>query len=196
MNTFQSDTPSMDIKAKRLRREGFVTGNVFGREIQGSIPVKMEKREAERLMKTCMKGSQIILEVDGQPMNVLIKEIDYSAMKNQIDEIDLQQLVKGEKVHSVAEVILLNHEKIAEGVVQQRLQEIAYKADPSALVEKVEVDVSSMKIGDSIHVKDLPIAPDKDIDLTTDRDAIVVSVIAVHNQPVETDADAETEEEK
>ena len=46
----------MDIKAKRLRREGFVTGNVFGREIQGSIPVKMEKREAERLMKTCMKG--------------------------------------------------------------------------------------------------------------------------------------------
>ena len=196
MNTFKAETRSMDIKAKRLRREGFVTGNVFGREIQGSIPVKMEKREAERLMKTCMKGSQIILEVDGQPMNVLIKEIDYSAMKNQIDEIDLQQLVKGEKVHSVAEVILLNHEKIAEGVVQQRLQEIAYKADPSALVEKVEVDASSMKIGDSIHVKDLPIASDKDIDLTTDRDAIVVSVIAVHNQPVETDADAETEEEK
>ena len=196
MNTFKAETRSMDIKAKRLRREGFVTGNVFGREIQGSIPVKMEKREADRLMKTCMKGSQIILEVDGQPMNVLIKEIDYSAMKNQIDEIDLQQLVKGEKVHSVAEVILLNHEKIAEGVVQQRLQEIAYKADPSALVEKVEVDVSSMKIGDSIHVKDLPIASDKDIDLTTDRDAIVVSVIAVHNQPVETDGDAETEEEK
>ena len=196
MNTFKAETRSMDIKAKRLRREGFVTGNVFGREIQGSIPVKMEKREAERLMKTCMKGSQIILEVDGQPMNVLIKEIDYSAMKNQIDEIDLQQLVKGEKVHSVAEVILLNHEKIAEGVVQQRLQEIAYKADPSALVEKVEGDVSSMKIGDSIHVKDLPIASDKDIDLTTDRDAIVVSVIAVHNQPVETDGDAETEEEK
>ena len=53
-----------------------------------------------------------------------------------------------------------------------------------------------MKIGDSIHVKDLPIASDKDIDLTTDRDAIVVSVIAVHNQPVETDGDAETEEEK
>lgn len=196
MNTFKAETRSMDIKAKRLRREGFVTGNVFGREIQGSIPVKMEKREAERLMKTCMKGSQIILEVDGQPMNVLIKEIAYSAMKNQIDEIDLQQLVKGEKVHSVAEVILLNHEKIAEGVVQQRLQEISYKADPSALVEKVEVDVSSMKIGDSIHVKDLPIASDKDIDLTTDRDAIVVSVIAVHNQPVETDGDAETEEEK
>ena len=89
MNTFKAETRSMDIKAKRLRREGFVTGNVFGREIQGSIPVKMEKREAERLMKTCMKGSQIILEVDGQPMNVLIKEIDYSAMKNQIDEIVL-----------------------------------------------------------------------------------------------------------
>ena len=28
----------MDIKAKKLRREGFVTGNLFGREIEGSIP--------------------------------------------------------------------------------------------------------------------------------------------------------------
>ena len=33
----------MSIKAKKLRREGYVTGNLFGREINGSIPVKIEK---------------------------------------------------------------------------------------------------------------------------------------------------------
>ena len=35
MNTLRAEKRTMDVKAKRLRREGFVTGNVFGREIQG-----------------------------------------------------------------------------------------------------------------------------------------------------------------
>mgnify|MGYP000641694406 CR=1 FL=1 len=51
MNTLKAEKRSMDVKAKRLRREGFVTGNVFGREIKGSIPVKISKNEAERLLK-------------------------------------------------------------------------------------------------------------------------------------------------
>ena len=43
MNTLKAEKRSMDVKAKRLRREGYVTGNVFGREIEGSIPVQMSK---------------------------------------------------------------------------------------------------------------------------------------------------------
>ena len=41
MTTLKAEKRSMDVKAKRLRREGFVTGNVFGHAIEGSIPVKM-----------------------------------------------------------------------------------------------------------------------------------------------------------
>ena len=35
MNTLKAEKRSKDVKAKRLRREGYVTGNVFGREIEG-----------------------------------------------------------------------------------------------------------------------------------------------------------------
>ena len=197
MNTLKAEKRSMDTKAKRLRREGYVTGNVFGREIQGSIPVKMAKQDVERLLKVSNKGSQIMLDVDGQSMDVLIKEIDYNPLKNQVDEIDFQALVSGEKVHSVAEIVLLNHDKVAEGVLQQLLQEVSYKAVPEALVEKIEVDVSGMKIGDSIKVKDLAIAADKDVDLMTDLEAVVAVVSAVHNKVPEAETEpAETEEEK
>ncbi len=197
MNTLKAEKRSMDTKAKRLRREGYVTGNVFGREIQGSIPVKMAKQDVERLLKVSNKGSQIMLDVDGQSMDVLIKEIDYNPLKNQVDEIDFQALVSGEKVHSVAEIVLLNHDKVAEGVLQQLLQEVSYKAVPEALVEKIEVDVSAMKIGDSIKVKDLAIAADKDVDLMTDLEAVVAVVSAVHNKVPEAETEpAETEEEK
>ena len=115
-------------------------------------------------------------------------------MKNQVDEIDFQALVSGEKVHSVAEVILLNHEKRTEGVVEQMLQEISFKTLPAALVEKVEVDVGPLKIGDTIRVADLPIAKDKDVDLMTDLDATVVTITEVHVKASDLTSDEEEEE--
>lgn len=196
MNTLKAEKRSKDVKAKRLRREGYVTGNLFGREIEGSIPVKISAREMERLLKTDHKGSQIMLDVDGTKYDVLIKEVDYNSMARRIDEVDFQALVSNEKVHSVAEVVILNHDKVVEGVIQENLEEIAYSAYPSALVDKVEVDVDGLKVGDIIRVKDLAIAQDKDIDLKTDPEAAVVTIMAVHNAAVpETETpDSETAE--
>ena len=191
MNTLKAEKRDMSIKAKKLRREGFVTGNVFGREIQGSMPIKMAKADAERLLKTNGKGSQIMLEVDGRNMDVLVKEIVYNSMKRQIDEMDFQALVSGEKVHSVAEVVLLGHDKLQEGVLQELLHEISYKAVPAALVEKVEIDVSTMKVGDTIKVKDLPIASDKDVDLLTDPETVVLTVTKVHYSASEDESSQE-----
>ena len=185
MNTLKAEKRSMDTKAKRLRREGYVTGNVFGKKIEGSIPVKMERTAVERLLKTSYKGSRITLEVDGTPMDVLIKEVDYDNLKRQINEVDFQALVSGEMIHSVAEVILLHHDKVVEGILEQHLEEISYRALPSALIEKVEIDVSSMRIGDSIKVGDLDIASNKEIHLMTDPDTVVVAVVAARNTDVE-----------
>lgn len=191
MNTLKAEKRNMEIKAKRLRREGFVTGNVFGKKIEKSIPIKLVRSDVDKLLKEHGKGSQIMLDVDGEMMDVLVKEIDFNTIKGQVDEIDFQALVKGEKVHSVAEVVLLHHEKVTTGVLQQLIHEISYKATPDALVEKVEIDVSNMRGGDTIFVKDLDIASDKDIDLHTDPEAAVVTVYEVHGSVAE---EAETEE--
>ena len=196
MTTLKAEKRSMDVKAKRLRREGFVTGNVFGREIEGSIPVKVVRTELDKVLKTAHKGSQIMLDVEGQQYDVLIKEIDHNPLAGRVDEIDFQALVSNEKVHSVAEVVLLNRDSVVAGVVQENLDEIAYKAYPSALVDKVEVDVSSMKIGDTLRVKDLEIAKDKDIDLITDPEAVVATVTVVKGVAEDTETTEEIEEAK
>ena len=91
MNTLKAEKRNMQIKAKKLRREGYVTGNVFGREIKGSMPIQIEKAAVERLLKSSGKGSQIYLEVEGQTLDVLIKEVDFNPLKNQVDEIDFQE---------------------------------------------------------------------------------------------------------
>lgn len=195
MNTLKAERRSLDTKAKKLRREGYVTGNVFGKELKETIPVKIEKKDAERLLKTCNKGSQIMLEVEGKKLDVLIKEIDYNSMKRQIDEIDFQALVSGEEVHSVAEVVLLNHDKVVNGLIQLKLHEIAYKAVPEALVDKVEINMENMKIGDSVLVKDLELASNEKIHLMTDPEATVVAVTEIHNKAAETDTEEAAAEE-
>ena len=201
MNTLKAEKRNMQTKAKKLRREGYVTGNVFGREIEGSIPVQMTQKEAEKFLKANGKGSQIMLDLDGEQMDVLVKEVDYDSMGSKVLEIDFQALVSGEMVHSVAEVVLLNHEKVVDGILQQKLEEISYKALPAALVDRIEIDVESMKIGDVVLVKDLAIASNPDIDLMTDPEAVVVTVTRAHNAPVEeeteeTDADAAADTKK
>ena len=148
--------------------------------------LKLLKKDVEQLLKVDNKGSQVMLEVDGKQYDALIKEIQYNAMARRVDEIDFQALVSNEKVHSVAEVILVNADKVASGVVQEGLSEIAYKALPAALVDKVKVDVGHMKVGDTLRVKDLEIANDQDVDLSTDPEAVVVTVTAVHNIVPET----------
>ena len=195
MNTLKAEKRDMSIKAKKLRREGFVTGNLFGRELEDSIPLKFDKGEIEKLLKVENKGGQVMLEVAGETYDALIKEVDYNPLKGYVDEIDFQALVSTEKVHSVAEIHLVNLEKLSSGVPQQMLQEISFKALPAALVEKVEVDVGPLKIGDTIRVADLPIAKDKDVDLMTDVDATVVTITEVHVKASDLEAeDTNTDE--
>ena len=67
----------------------------------------------------------------------MIKDGEVNHLKGQVYEYAFQALVSKEKVHSVAEVVLLNHEKVTDGVVQLLLEEIAYNALPAALVEKI-----------------------------------------------------------
>ena len=195
MTTLKVQKRDMGTKAKRLRREGYVTGNLFGKDMEGSVPLQIEKKEAERIQRECLKGSKLVLDLDGKKYNVLLKELDYDTMKRQILEMDFQALVSGEKIHSVAEIIFHNKEMVVDGVLEELLTEIEYKAVPEALVERVDIDCSKLKVGDSLTVDDLEIAKDKDIEIVTHLDTPVVNVVASHNA-VADEEEAEDEESK
>ena len=196
MNTLKTERRDLAEKAKRLRREGFVTGNIFGHHIEGSIPVKMSRSEVEKVMKTQGKGSKLMLDLDGKACTVLIKEVQFNPIKGQFDEIDFQALVENEMVRSTAEVQVHNHDKLRAGVLQQELTEISYSALPSDLVEKVEIDAAELNVGDTITVADLEIAKNPKIHLHTADSAVVVTVtaVSVHHDEAEETEEAASEE--
>ena len=190
MNTLKAE--KRNAKAKALRREGYVTGNLFGREIEGSIPVKMAQKDVSEVLRYNDKGSQLFLEVEGKKYDVVIKEIDYDNMAKHVLDIEFQALVSNEKIHNTAEIILLNKEKVVEGVLEELLEEVSYKAYPADLVDKIKLDVGSLRLGDTIKVKDLAISKNDKIEVTTDPETIVVNVIASKND--QTDDDEDTSE--
>lgn len=183
----------METKAKKLRREGYVIGNLFGKEIKGSIPLQIKRKEAERIHRECRKGSQLYLELDDTKYDVLLKEVKYDPMSRQILEMGFQALVKGEKVHSVAEIVLHNKEKVAEGILEQLLEEVSYKAAPEDIVDKIDIDCGDLRLGDSVSVADLELAKDPKVDIVTPKDTVIVNVIALKNAK---DIEEEAKEEK
>ena len=87
------------------------------------------------------------------------------------------------------EIIETKSELLSENLSSE---EIAYKATPEELVEKVEIDCATLRLGDTLKVADLDIAKNDKIDLQTDLDAPIVSILASNNEVPE---DEEAEEE-
>ncbi len=195
MDTLQTERRDMTIKAKRLRREGYVTGNVFGHAIEGSIPVKIGKKEVEKLMKSSSIGSRIKLMVGTESYNVLIKDVQYNSMKSRYDEVDFQALVSGEMVQSVARVEILNRDEVKEGILHQELEEISYSALPENLIEEVVIDASALKLEQKVTVGDVEELKNPKIHLHTDADAIIAVVSRVHKPAEEEEPAAAPAEE-
>ena len=194
MDTLQAERRDMSVKSQQLKREGYVPGSLCGHEIKGSIPLKIERKELERVLKDNKRGARLTLMLDGKSCNVLIKDYQYNSMKRCYNQIDLQALVSGEMVQSVAKVEILNRDDVKEGVLQQELEEIHYSALPEDLVDKVEIDASGLKLEQKVCVGDLEMAKNPKIHLHTDPEAIVVVVARLHKAAEEETASEEAGE--
>ena len=164
------------IKAKKLKKSGMVPGCVYGGNLKETMLVQIQEREANKLLKYKTKGGTLILECEGKKHSVLLKEIDCNPVTDQINNLSFQKLVEDEKVASVAQIVLLNQNKIP-NLVLKLLHEIPYKAMPSDLIEKVEIDLENMQAGTQLKVKDLPIYQNQDIEILLDADEMVLNVV-------------------
>ena len=98
MMTLKAEKRDPQVKAKKLRREGFVTGVLYGKEMKENIALKFEEKEALRFMKDAKEGAQAALDIEGETVNALVKNIDYDPMLKKVLALDFQALVAGEVV--------------------------------------------------------------------------------------------------
>jgi large subunit ribosomal protein L25 len=175
--------------ARKLRQGGQVPGIIYGhgREPQA---LAINTRELERLLSQVNAASTIIeLSFDGSMARTLIREIQRHPFKRSILHVDFQELVAGEKVTvSVPLRFVGTAEGVrnAGGILEEVMHQLHIRVDPSAIPDHIDVDVTNVAIGHSLHVGDITLPPG--VTVLDDEDATICVVTApkhVEPTPVE-----------
>jgi len=190
-------------KVKDLRGKGFIPAVVYAQG-QKALPLKVSNSELLRLVhQHRIEGIVINLKVKddkhkGRPC--LIKEIQYDPVHGNIIHVDFNEISLTKEIKVNVPVVAKGEPvgvKQEGGSLEHILWEIEVECLPTAIPKNIEVDVSQLKIGDSIHIKDLVLP--EGVKVVNDPTAIVLSVAApmkaeeVPAAPVEGEEKAEPE---
>ncbi|MBA3579999.1 MAG: 50S ribosomal protein L25/general stress protein Ctc [Gemmatimonadaceae bacterium] len=181
--------------ARTLRSAGQIPGVVYG-HARDPQPLTLDTREFEKLLSHIAAESTVIeLSLGGHTTKTLIREIQRHPFKRQILHVDFQELVAGEKVTVNIPIVLIgvpDGVRTSGGVLDQTLRELSIHVDPSAIPDHIEVDVTGLIIGHSIHVSELKLA--EGIEVMTEAEASVCVVAAPRAVVEETAAATEPAE--
>jgi large subunit ribosomal protein L25 len=165
--------------ARKLRAAGRVPGVIYGhgREPQS---LSLVARDLDKLLSHIAAGSTVIdLTLGKATTKTLIREIQRHPFKKQILHIDFMELVAGEKVIVDIPLVFVG---VPEGVrlsgalLEQIVHSIEVNVDPSSIPNHIDVDVTNLAMGHSLHVRDLVLP--EGLEVLTDEDTTICAVIA------------------
>lgn len=165
--------------ARAQRRSGRVPGIVYGHG-EDSIPVSVDALELNRLISAISVENTILdLDVEGSDTyKVLIRELQRHPYRNGVVHVDFFHIAMDEKINVDVPIVVTGIPegvRTGGGVLDHVLRELQVYCLPGNIPEKVEVDVTELEIGDSIHVGDLDLP---DVEFLTDAARTVVGVLA------------------
>lgn len=166
--------------ARRLRQQGLVPGVVYGGG-RGATPIAFDVAKFERLLATSHSGVNTLIDLTGgsaaSGRTVIAKELQREAVRGRITHVDFYEVDLKTKIEVEVPIHLTGTPLgvVNGGVLDQQLREIELMCLPNAIPDSIEVDVSGMDLGSTLHVADLVI-PDG-IDLMSESELTVATVL-------------------
>ena len=181
--------------ARRLRRAGNLPGVIYG-DGEAATAIELNMHDFEQLLHHHTSETMLVeMTVEGEgDVTVLVKDVQRHPVTSDPMHVDMQKIAADKPIQvdiqlePVGEAIGMK----AGGNLDLVMHTIAIECLPGDLVESIEVDVSEMEIGDSLHVSDLKLGAK--LKLLGDEDAIVISVSAPRAEEEEEDEGAEAVE--
>jgi large subunit ribosomal protein L25 len=186
--------------ARKARAAGQIPAVLYGHG-ETPQPVAVEFREFEVALRN-HKGSNAIvnLNVAGTEVTALVRDVQYDPLSRAIIHLDFQHISLTEQievdvpVHFVGTPIGV---KDGGGILEHLLRTLKVKCLPTAIPAGIDVDVTSLNIGQNLHVSDLQ--PATGYEVITEGDVAVAAVVApaaeeVVAAPAEGEAAATTAE--
>ena len=190
MDMMEVSKRDMTQKAGKLRKNGWIPGNVYGGHLNESVLIQVNENTLRQMLVTKHIGSRLTLTMDGQKLPVQLKDKDVDSMTGKVRNISFQALAADQKVNSVAHVVLQNTDKNT-NMLEFMVTEVPYDSLPADMVDLVEIDVDGMAVGTVVTVGDLKELNNDKVELKMDKDEIVLRV----SDPKRYAKDAPEEEE-
>ncbi len=181
MATVLKANPRNDLKGsttRKIRKDGYVPAILYGNKIE-SQPVSVEGVDLLKTVRAVGKNGLFSLDVEGKKKHqVMIHDIQIDPLKNEYTHIDFFEVDMTSEIDVDVPVRLLGEAAGAKegGVVSQLMYEVTVKCLPSDIPEEIEVDISSLSIGDSVQVAD--IRSRVSVVLTSEDEETIVTVQA------------------
>jgi len=166
--------------ARQARRDGLIPGVLYG---SGETPtaVSVPKKEFELALKTShASGGNVIvaLALDGAPeRTAIIREVQRDPISYDILHLDFHHISLTEKVTVDVTIHLVGTPdgvKNGGGILEHITRSIEIECLPTQIPTHIDVDVSGLGIGHSVHVRDLKVA---DAEVLSDEDITIATVV-------------------
>src|SRR3954447_9251385 len=161
--------------SRRLRRLGRVPGIVYGGD-RGPMNIELDHKDLyQSLRNEKFHASILTLALDGTKEQVLLRVVNMHPFKAQVQHIDFQRISKDKKIHMKVPMHFVNADKspgVKEqgGVVSHILNELDIVCFPDDLPEFVEVDLSGLAVGNSVHARQLALPKGVELSLNKNED--------------------------
>jgi len=175
---------------KKLRKAGYVTGSVYGRN-STSIPIEVKLKDVVDRIKSSEAGimSLIDLKIKDAPEDcdgtVIIKGFYKDPLTRRVLDIQFQRVSLEEKVNVEVPIVLVGEAIGARegGIVEQVIDNLEISCLPTEIPPRVEVDITNLAIGHHISVGDITLK--EGVEVRTDPSTIICTCVAPHVSHVE-----------
>lgn len=168
--------------SRRLRRTDRVPGILYGAG-QPAQSIELNHKDlALQLKQEAFHASILTLNLEGTKQQVLLRDYQMHPWRAEVMHIDFQRVAKDRKIHTAIPLHFVNAEvapgvKVGGGTVNHVMTELDISCLPDDLPEYIEVDLSELQIGHSVHISELKLPKGvESVQLRGGDDAVVATI--------------------
>jgi len=144
---------------KKIKSQGFVPAVIYAHN-ETPVTLQVNERDIDTLLSHAV-GEHLLVDLEiagGANRLAIIQEVQHHPVTQAVLHVDFHGVSANEEIESSIPVEAVGEPigvKSFGGILEQLVRTVTIKCLPQDLPESINVDVSAMKIGDSLHIKDI-----------------------------------------
>ena len=177
-------------ESRRIRRSGRIPAVLYGRTGK-AISIDLDAQEFVRGVKGISESTIVKVNIDGKSYDAFVKDTQRNIIDGNILHIDFYEVESGIALRAKVTLHLYgNPIGVREGgILENPVHEIEVECLPKDLPKRLEIDISGLKVNQSLHVRDIPLA--EGIRLLSGADQVVALVKFAKAEAVAVSPEAE-----